>query len=814
MYTWRTLEADAAFHKDTLVLRRSLNSSQYIHYLLVSKGIYEKSPDDRFVVRSRSLEDEEMEAYFVQVKAKLPSSTRNPLYTSIKEGSLLWDQVEGHSVARFDTDRFRNALRGSGFIIPEGIPGYVPTPVDFAACKYPERLNTENSPTSPNQATLERYGVSRNRTPKSARSNFELSLADNFLDGSSIMDESDTPYSFISKNSPATPSPPRTTPPPEEQREEETPLRAATPEHHRSPTRSRSSTPYAQEATRPNRGTEPTTPRTEENPEETSSTSTQEGLNPSDSRSSTPTPPEERSPNTLQTPQAMQPDASPPRVRPLTFEDRIRMIRFNPEANPDVQLDAVIQRLATLTARISNINRSITRDCERYTTGVPSILLQAPPIKTPQTAEYDDSFYEDANRIILEASMTLSHRCIIEQQRILKKNQEEFDALLEGIKPRTLTEREWEQVYNLANKRRTTAQPAPTITTDPATIRFLIPPNQEKNHHFIYPNPQVKRIYTTQGQRLAASNTTERNQRIQTDSDHPAHSPVRRPNRSRTRKESRQRIRPERSLRRHRDRSPDDHPNPPVTQKRNRSRADQPNRPRVDQPVRARADRPDRSRSRRHGTDHNVTRGQDRSLTRRPHQNTARDLSRQSRPGAHRSTRRDTSRRSRYDVERPRGTMAREIRQRDNTRPDRPPRFTTRRPINMDRSRSAHHGRPDEYRSRQSDRHPTRYRDHASPQRRNRSRRPPYQRDYTAPESHHRTHNRPTHETRAPYIRFVTEQPERRVTIRSQSGNYRAQDSSWRREQQPRTHDILRGGERQMGFRTGTRRVIYRRGGA
>merc|ERR1711911_407531 len=87
--------------------------------------------------------------------------------------------------------------------------GYVPTPVDFAACKYPERLNTENSPTSPNQATLERYGVSRNRTPKSARSNFELSLADNFLDGSSIMDESDTPYSFISKNSPATPSPPR-----------------------------------------------------------------------------------------------------------------------------------------------------------------------------------------------------------------------------------------------------------------------------------------------------------------------------------------------------------------------------------------------------------------------------------------------------------------------------------------------------------------------------------------------------------------------------------------------------------------------------
>merc|ERR1711911_9569 len=172
--------------------------------------------------------------------------------------------------------------------------GYVPTPVDFAACKYPERLNTENSPTSPNQATLERYGVSRNRTPKSARSNFELSLADNFLDGSSIMDESDTPYSFISKNSPATPSPPRTTPPPEEQREEETPLRAATPEHHRSPTRSRSSTPYAQEATRPIRGTEPTTPRTEENPEETSSTSTQEGLNPSDSRSSTPTPPEER----------------------------------------------------------------------------------------------------------------------------------------------------------------------------------------------------------------------------------------------------------------------------------------------------------------------------------------------------------------------------------------------------------------------------------------------------------------------------------------------------------------------------------------
>ena len=206
-----------------------------------------------------------MESYFVQVKAKLPSSTRNTLYTSIKEGSLLWDQVEGHSVARFDTNRFRNALRGSGFIIPKGIPGYVPIPVDFAACKYPERPNAENSPTSPNQATLERYGVSRNRSPKSARSNFELTLADNFLDGSSIMDESDTPYSFISKNSPATPFPPRTTPPPEEQREEETPIRAtaATPEHHRTPTRSRSSTPYAQETTRPNRGTEPSTPRTE-----------------------------------------------------------------------------------------------------------------------------------------------------------------------------------------------------------------------------------------------------------------------------------------------------------------------------------------------------------------------------------------------------------------------------------------------------------------------------------------------------------------------------------------------------------------------
>ena len=71
-----------------------------------------------------------------------------------------------------------------------------------------------------------------------------------------------------------------------------------------------------------------------------------------------------------------------------------------------------------------------------------------------------------------------------------------------------------------------------------------------------------------------------------------------------------------------------------------------------------------------------------------------------------------------------------------------------------------------------------------------------------------------THETRAPYIRFVTEQPERRVTIRSQSGNYRAQDSNWRREQQPRTHDISRGGERLTGFRTGTQRVIYRRGGA
>ena len=172
------------FYKETLILRRCLNSSQYVHYLLVSKGIYEKSPDDRFVVRSSSQEDEEMEAYFVQVKAKLPSSTRNTLYTSIKEGSLLWDQVEGHSVARFDTNRFRNALRGSGFIIPKGIPGYVPIPVDFAACKYPERPNAENSPTSPNQATLERYGVSRNRSPKSARSNFELALADNFLDGS------------------------------------------------------------------------------------------------------------------------------------------------------------------------------------------------------------------------------------------------------------------------------------------------------------------------------------------------------------------------------------------------------------------------------------------------------------------------------------------------------------------------------------------------------------------------------------------------------------------------------------------------------
>ena len=42
---------------------------------------------------------------------------------------------------------------------------------------------------------------------------------------------------------------------------------------------------------------------------------------------------------------------------------------------------------------------------------MPSILLKAPPIKTPQAAEYDDSFYEDAIRIILELLLLFDYPC-------------------------------------------------------------------------------------------------------------------------------------------------------------------------------------------------------------------------------------------------------------------------------------------------------------------------------------------------------------------------------------------------------------------
>ena len=819
IYTWKKLEADAAFYKETLMLRRSLNPSQYVHYLLVSKGIYEKTPDDRFVVRSRSGGDKEEEAYFAQVKAKLPSGTRNPLYTAIKEGSLLWDQVEGHSVARFDTDRFRNALRGSGFIIPNGTPGYIPKPINYAARKFPERPSVEDPPTSPNQATMEKYVVNRKRSPRLTGGNFDLTLADDFLSESSASNENESPSSSFNKPNPTTPSPPRSMPPPEEQQTEQSLITAtvATPGHHPTLTRCRSSTPYATEPTRTKNTPEPATLQAKNTPEETAATATQGGEVPSISTSPTPTPPEEQGPsaqktpqsiqtppeeqgpNTPKSPQGIQPNPIPPKDHPLTFEERIRMIRFNPEANPEIQLDTVIQKLATLTAKISNVNRSITRDCERYTTGVPSILLQAPPIKTPQTADYGESFYEDANKIILQASMALSHRCIMEQHRILKKNQEEFDAILASILPRTLTEEEWEQIYNLANKRRTTAQPSPPNTTDPATIRFLIPPDQGRNHNFIYPNPQVKRMYTTQGQRPAASTSRDENQRNRTDSD-------RRPNRSKTRRENRQGYRPDSNPRNHRDRSPAGRRNPSATRLRDRSGADHPDR--------SRAGNPSRPRSSRHRMDPSTSRRREHSITRRPHQSSTRNRSRQSRHEVNERTNHEANGQGRYETERPNRTTARGIHQQDHIGADQPPRSITRRPRMGDRSIPIHYNRTEEDRSSRSDRHLAHQRDHAYPQRHNRSRHLPYQRDRSSPRRHYRSPQRPTHETRAPDTRYRNDQPERRVTVTSQSGNYHAQDSSWRREQRPRTHGNPRGEEPRTGSRNVTRRVIYRSGGA
>ena len=143
-----------------------------------------------------------------------------------------------------------------------------------------------------------------------------------------------------------------------------------------------------------------------------------------------------------------------------------------------------VLKLGTLIAKIKNLDQAIERDSQRFAGGIPSMLLQAPPIKTPQTTEYGKEFYAKSNAIVLKASIKLSRHCIDEMHAIQRKNAQEYDDTLAEMKPRVLSRAEWGTIFKLAGNRTNKVPYAPTDRTDPHSLQFLVAPDVERRQKY------------------------------------------------------------------------------------------------------------------------------------------------------------------------------------------------------------------------------------------------------------------------------------------------------------------------------------------
>lgn len=127
---------------------------------------------------------------------------------------------------------------------------------------------------------------------------------------------------------------------------------------------------------------------------------------------------------------------------------------------------------------------------------IPFLLAQAPVVKLPYASEFSSEYYADCNSMYLECSMKHSQRTIEELERIRELEIEKWEQLRST---RELTDQDWEYIHSMAQTR---IQHLPSIPTNyPAELKFLLPPDPKKRQNFIGPNPALRAIYTTSGQR-------------------------------------------------------------------------------------------------------------------------------------------------------------------------------------------------------------------------------------------------------------------------------------------------------------------------
>ena len=88
---------------------------------------------------------------------------------------------------------------------------------------------------------------------------------------------------------------------------------------------------------------------------------------------------------------------------------------------------------------------------------------------------------------------------VVEELHVIEHGlNDKWDRLIDERSP---TDPECETIYKMAMRKRFQEKPPQILDMDPNNIHFFVRPDVSKGHTMICPNPDLARLYATQGQR-------------------------------------------------------------------------------------------------------------------------------------------------------------------------------------------------------------------------------------------------------------------------------------------------------------------------
>jgi len=152
-----------------------------------------------------------------------------------------------------------------------------------------------------------------------------------------------------------------------------------------------------------------------------------------------------------------------------------------------------IHRAGLLKARIDNVRSALLRNTAKAMSGFPAFLVTAPVIAAPCTHLFKNGYFTDVNKILLDASKSLSDRTNKELERIRIDLEGEYQVVMDDWTPSEEEEKAILAVATMRTDQAKTFQDRPPITnTD-----FLIRPDPTKGHTLITPNPELRALNKT-----------------------------------------------------------------------------------------------------------------------------------------------------------------------------------------------------------------------------------------------------------------------------------------------------------------------------